>query len=90
MTDKSQTEPTRTLTVAAVVNDPYDGLIRTLCEAQRFGYALETLSLVPLTPQSWQMALSIRVPVESDPNFVRLRLTRHGAVVAANAEMEVA
>lgn len=72
----------RTLRLSTVLVDPFDGVIRILCDAQRFGLALRALHLEPLADNRSRMDLELLVPAGSDADLLRTRFARHGAVIS--------
>lgn len=72
----------RTLRLSTVLVDPFDGVIRILCDAQRFGLALRALHLEPLGDDRSRMDLELLVPAGSDADLLRTRFARHGAVIS--------
>jgi hypothetical protein len=71
---------TRPVTVSAVVSDPFDGLIRVLSDAQRFGFVLRRVHLDVSTSESSSLAFDLLVPIDMDPELIRSRFARHYAV----------
>lgn len=72
----------RTLRLSTVLVDPFDGVIRILCDAQRFGLALRALHLEPIGDDRSRMDLELLVPAGSDSDLLRTRFARHGAVIS--------
>ena len=70
------------LQLSTVLADPFDGAIRILCDAQRFGLALRQLHLEPQSGGTSTMKLEVPVPTGSNLDLLRLRFARHGAVVS--------
>lgn len=82
MIDEKPAAHTNVLLLSTVVADPFDGAIRILCDAQRFGFTLRELHLEPLAGQKSRMDLELLVPAGSDTELLRSRFARHGAVVS--------
>ena len=55
-------DPMVEIVVEAVVTDPYDGVIRPLADAQRFGFELLRLALVHREGEGFEATISLRVP----------------------------
>lgn len=70
------------LVLSTVLADPFDGAIRILCDAQRFGFALRELHLEPLAGRRSKMNVELLVPAGSDADLLTSRFARHGAVVS--------
>jgi hypothetical protein len=77
----------REVLVKAVVNDPYDGLIRLLGDAQRFGFELRASTLVSAMDGSASVTLTLSVPARMDVQLVAARLVRHPAVLHLDAQV---
>ena len=69
------------LQVLATITDPFDGLIRMLGDAQRFGLGLEGVELEPKRDGRWAASLRLFVPVGTDGDSLRDRLARHPSVL---------
>ena len=80
-------EPMREVVVRAVVNDPYDGLIRLLSDAQRFGFELGASTLVTEVDGSASVTLTLSVPTRIDVQLVAARLARHPVVRDVDAQV---
>ena len=52
----------REIVVEAVLNDPYDGAIRLLGDAQRFGFELQSLMLTARPAGMASATITLRVP----------------------------
>ena len=77
-----RTSTTDVLRLATVLTDPFDGAIRILCDAQRFGLSLRKLHLEAIPGGQSTMTLALQVPEGSDAELLRARFARHGAVVS--------
>jgi hypothetical protein len=77
----------REVVVKAVVNDPYDGLIRLLGDAQRFGFELGASMLETEADGSASVTLALSVPTRMDVQLVAARLARHPVVRSVDAEV---
>ena len=64
----------RELVVKAVVNDPYDGLIRLLGDAQRFGFELGASMLETEADGSASVTLALSVPTPPPRKTTRAAL----------------
>ena len=80
-------EPMREIIVNAVVTDAYDGLIRLLGDAQRFGFALRASTLSTEEDGSASVTLTLSIPVRVDVDLVAARLARHPVVQSLNAQV---
>ena len=72
-------DPMREVVVGAVIHDPYDGLMRLLGDAQRFGFGLRTAKLDEVDGVT-SVVLTLSVPIRIDAQFVAARLARHPVV----------
>ena len=70
----------RSVKFRAVVDDPYDGLMRMVGDAQRFGFALEQVALEGDGVDRWAVLLALRIPHETDDSCIIARFLRHPAV----------
>jgi len=77
----------REVVVNAVVTDPYDGLIRLLGDAQRFGFALRASTLSAEVDGSASVTLMLSVPARLDAELVAARLARHPVVRSLDAQV---
>lgn len=82
MIDEKLAEQMDVLMVSTVLVDPFDGAIRILADAQRFGFSLRELHLEPLGGRRSKMSLELLVPAGSDAALLRSRFARHGAVAS--------
>ena len=83
-------EPMREVVVSAVVNDAYDGLIRLLGDAQRFGFDLRSSTLATEADGSASVTLTLSVPARLDVELVSARLARHPVVQSLAAQVSPA
>jgi len=81
------TEPRREIVVEAILNDPYDGAIRLLGDAQRFGFEICSLALAIAEDGAASVNLTLKVPSTFDAQLVANRLSRHPVVHYVNAQM---
>src|SRR4051812_21893899 len=63
-------EPMREVVVSAVVHDAYDGLIRVLGDAQRFGFELRASTLETEADGSASVRITLSVPAHLDVELV--------------------
>ena len=68
------------VTLHAVLNDPYDGLLRLLTDAQRFGLSLREVGLRTLPSGEAVAALTLAHAGACDAVQIAERLGRHPAV----------
>ena len=80
-------EPMREVVVNAVVTDAYDGLIRLLGDAQRFGFALRASTLSAEGDGSASVTLTLSVSARLDVQLVAARLARHPVVLHLDAQV---
>jgi hypothetical protein len=81
-------EPMWELVVEAVLNDPYDGAIRLLGDAQRFGFEIRSLALTTKNDGSASATMALCVPVSLDEQLVSARLARHPAVQCVSVQAD--
>ena len=77
----------REVVVNAVVTDAYDGLIRLLGDAQRFGFALRASTLSTEEDGSASVTLTLSVPARLEVPLVAARLARHPVVQSLDAQV---
>ncbi|MXQ10423.1 hypothetical protein [Microvirga makkahensis] len=70
----------REITVEAVLDDAFDGAVRLLGDAQRFGFELKNLELAAGAEGLVSATLILRVPISVDARLVAARLARHPTV----------
>jgi len=75
----------REIVVEAVLNDPYDGAIRLLGDAQRFGFELQSLMLTARSAGMASATITLRVPSSVEAHLVAARLSRHPALQRVDA-----
>ena len=80
-------EPVQEVVVNAVVTDTYDGLIRLLGDAQRFGFALRASTLSAEGDGTASVTLMLSVPARLDVQLVAARLARHPVVRSLDAQV---
>jgi hypothetical protein len=86
------TEPgraTRNLRLSALVDDTFDGAVRLIGDAQRFGFSIRELHLDAPEGASARICLTLCIPGDLDPAVVRSRLARHPTVVSLDIAREV-
>jgi hypothetical protein len=81
-------EPIREVVIEAVLNDPYDGAIRLLGDAQRFGFEIRTFALAAGTNGTASATITLGVPTLIDTQVIAARLARHPAVQRADARAD--
>jgi hypothetical protein len=78
-----QVEPSyRELSVIGSMDNAIDGTTRLLCDVQRFGFRLSSLSVEMLEAERAEISMTIAVPAMSDPAHVLSRLARHTALLS--------
>jgi hypothetical protein len=70
----------REVVVQATVADAYDGVIRLLSDAQRFGLELITFNLTSDDSGIAAACISLLVPAQVDADLLAARLARHPTV----------
>jgi hypothetical protein len=78
----------REIVVEAVLNDPYDGTIRLLGDAQRFGFELQSLTLTAQRGGVTTATITLHVPITVEPHLVAARLSRHPALQRVDARAD--
>jgi hypothetical protein len=63
------------------VDDPFDGVMRIIGDAQRFGFALEQASLEADGVNRWALLLTLTVPSDTDDSLLVARFGRHPTVL---------
>jgi hypothetical protein len=72
--------------VDAAFSDAYDGLMRLLGDAQRFGLELKALKLSAITEKLASAKITLKIPPSLDAQLLRHRLARHPAVLSVQVE----
>src|SRR5258707_15695885 len=67
----------REVVVRALIDDAYDGLIRLLDDARRFGFGLQELKLVTDANGVAAAVITLCAPNRVDAAFLAPRLARH-------------
>ena len=78
-------EPMREIVVQAALDDHYDGVIRLLGDAQRFGFELRGLTLGAKLNGIASARITLGVSTAIDAPLVAARLARHPAVLHVEA-----
>ena len=82
-------EPMQEIVVEAVLNDGYDGAIRLLGDAQRFGFELRSFALAARADGTASSIITLTVPISADAQLVATRLSRHPAMQCVNTRTDV-
>jgi hypothetical protein len=82
-------EPMQEIVVEAILNDSYDGAIRLLGDAQRFGFELRSFALTARMDGIASAIITLRVPTSVDAELVATRLSRHPAMQRVNARADI-
>jgi hypothetical protein len=82
-------EPMQEIVIEAVLNDSYDGAIRLLGDAQRFGFELRSFALAARTGGITSAIMTLHVPTSVDAQLVARRLSRHPAMRRVNARADI-
>lgn len=72
----------RELSVVGSMDNAIDATTRLLCDVQRFGFRLSSLSVQALHGARAEISMTIAVPAISDPAQVLSRLARHTALLS--------
>jgi hypothetical protein len=75
------------IAVEALLNDPYDGAIRLLGDAQRFGFEISGLALAIGEDGTASVNLTFNVPSTVDAQHIADRFSRHPVVRCVNAQV---
>jgi hypothetical protein len=78
----------REVVVDAIICDPYDGLMRLLSDAQRFGFELRAVKLTEVDGVI-SAAMTLFVPTRIDAQFVAARLARHPVVQRVDVQENI-
>jgi hypothetical protein len=71
----------RSADIRVLVDDPFDGLMRIIGDAQRFGFGMEQASLAAESVNRWAVLLTLTVPSDTDDSLLVARFARHPAVI---------
>ena len=71
----------RSVTVTASTSDPFDGLVRLLLDAARFGFGLDQVSMTMRPDTGWAIGMTIEVQPSLDCAVIAERLSRHPAIM---------
>ena len=74
---------THSVTFRLTLADAYDGVLRVLTDAQRFGLDLVSLALQP-GGNDRELAIAMSSPAPVDLDLLALRFARHPAVLCVN------
>jgi hypothetical protein len=75
-------EDTRELLLLIVVDDPFDGAMRVLGDAQRFGFGLQQFRLEAEGGRRISIRLTLIVPRNADADLIRARFARHSTILS--------
>jgi hypothetical protein len=75
---------THNITFRLTLADAYDGVLRVLTDAQRFGLDLVSLALQP-GGNGGELAIAMSSPAPVDLDLLALRFARHPAVLCVNS-----
>ena len=78
------TQRSRVTRVEAVVDDAYDGVVRLMNDAQRFGYGLLGMA-VGEAEGLMSVSMTLAPPAHADARLLAARLARHLTVVRVEA-----
>jgi hypothetical protein len=70
------------IALSMVVADAFDGAVRLLGDAQRFGFRIRAFHLDVLEDECASISMMIAVPPETDASQIRSRLGRHPNVIS--------
>lgn len=70
----------RELNVVGLMENAIDGTTRLLCDVERFGFRLSSLSVQMRQGPRAEISMTIAIPALSDPEQVLSRFARHTAV----------
>ena len=82
-------EPMQEIVVEAVLNDSYDGAIRLLGDAQRFGFELRSFALTARADGTASAVITLTVPISADAHVVATRLSRHPSMQRVNTRTDI-
>jgi hypothetical protein len=82
-------EPMQEFVVEAVLNDSYDGAIRLLGDAQRFGFELRSFALAARADGTTSAVITLTVPISADAQLVATRLSRHPSMQRVSTRTDV-
>jgi hypothetical protein len=68
-----------------VVADAFDGAVRLLGDAQRFGFRVRAFHVDVLEDERASISITIAVPPETNTSQIRSRLARHPNVISLEA-----
>jgi hypothetical protein len=71
--------------LSVVVADAFDGAVRLLTDAQRFGFRIRAFHLDAMEDKGATIRIALGVSPETDPNDLRSRLARHPTVISLEA-----
>jgi hypothetical protein len=67
---------------SVVVADAFDGAVRLLSDAQRFGFRVRAFSLNAFEAEGGSIHIALAVPSQTDAAQIGWRLARHPTVVS--------
>jgi hypothetical protein len=79
-TDTSHTD--HCIHLSVVVADAFDGAVRLLADAQRFGFRIRAFHLDAIKDKGAAIHITLGVSPETDPHGLLSRLARHPTVIS--------
>lgn len=76
----------RSFEVTASTSHPFDGILRIILDAERFGFDLVRVSMTGAADSGWAIALSLHVGPAADRAVVADRLSRHPVITSVRVE----
>ena len=70
------------IALSMVVADAFDGAVRLLSDAQRFGFRIRAFHVDALEGDGASIRITLAVPPKTDESQVRWRLARHPTVIS--------
>ncbi len=80
-----QPQPHRHIGVTASVSDPFDGIVRLLLDAARFGFGLDQVAMTAGPDATWAIRMTLEIEPSVDCQIVAHRLSRHPTITNLRA-----
>lgn len=76
-----QPQQRRRVRVMASTSDPFDGIVRLVLDAARFGFGLDQVAMATCPDAGWTIRMTLEVQPSVDCDVITDRLSRHPTIM---------